>query len=118
MSGTAWIICLRISKHFMVTGLSATSLKSFAVDVSAFFSLGSGMMVDVLKVRGATSWVKDGSEDVCINPQAVSCRPSELEGNTILQGVHLLHGSQDLCWCHLKSGVPWVAGGFLGSLCI
>lgn len=48
-------MCMRTScsRHFMTTGMSATGLQSFRVDMSGL--LGTGMMVENLEIRETTA---------------------------------------------------------------
>lgn len=77
------------SRHIMATGVSATGLKSFRLDVSSL-------------LYGTTAWDSDRLEYSGRQPI----------GSHHLVGVHLLQNFQYLCVCHLKV-CPWGRRGLL-----
>lgn len=91
VSGTIWLMCVRtiFSRHFMTTGVSATGLKSFRAEVSSV--LGTGLMIEDLKIHGTTAWDSDRLKiSVCTpascSPQALSTLGGTPSGPTALQG--------------------------------
>lgn len=84
-------MCVRtiFSRHFMTTGVSATGLKSFRAEVSSV--LGTGLMIEDLKIHGTTAWDSDRLKiSVCTpascSPQALSTLGGTPSGPTALQG--------------------------------